>query len=45
MLYNSRLLSAIAESKIYAKEFGPILEPARSDIAPVFVYLQSLHTP
>ncbi len=45
MLYNSRLLSAIAESKIYAKEFGTIPEAARSDIAPVFVYLQSLHTP
>lgn len=43
MLDNSQLIFAATESKIYAKEFDPILESTRSDIPPLFVYLQRLH--
>ena len=43
MLDNSQLIFAATESKIYAKEFDPILESTRSDIPSLFVYLQRLH--
>ena len=35
MLDNSQLIFAATESKIYAKEFDPILESTRSDIPPL----------
>ncbi len=43
MLDNSQLIFALTGSKIYAKKFSSILESTRSDIPPVFVYLQHLH--
>ena len=39
MLDNSQLIFAATESKIYAKEFDPILESTRSGISAPFSYI------